>query len=333
MLRKDFTPSVELHIFHQRWDNRDVKRSQGFAQVGVILVIAAAAAIGTYVVYRHFKAPSPKAAIYCAQDVQACPDGSYVKRVPPTCAFQACPQGPIHLDSPAAGSAVSSPIQIKGSAPGNWFFEGVFPIRLYDSQGKIIAQTQAKAQEEWTTKNFVPFSATLDFSVSSEQTGTLVFAKDNPSGLPQNSEEYKLSINLSPVSRTINLYYYNPNLDKDSSGNVQCSRAGLVAVPREIPLTKTPIQDSINLLLQGKLTPQERADGLTTEFPLPGLSLKSASLNPLTRTLTLIFNDQNSATSGGSCRAGILWSQIEATAKQFPGVKSVEFSPADLFQP
>ena len=310
-----------------------MKRSQGFVQVGVILAIAAAVAIGTYAIYRHFKNPSPKAAIYCAEDVQACPDGSYVKRVPPTCAFEACPQGPIRVDSPAASSAVFSPIQIKGSAPGNWFFEGVFPIRLYDSQGKLIAQAQAKAQGEWTTKNFVPFSATLDFSVSSEQTGTLVFMKDNPSGLPQNSEEYKVSITLSPASRVINLYYYNPKLDENASGAIQCSRAGLVAVPREIPLTKTPIQDAVNLLLQGQLTPQERAEGLATEFPLPGLSLKSASLNPLTGVLILAFNDSNSATSGGSCRTGILWFQIEATAKQFPGVKSVKFSPADLFQP
>lgn len=31
--------------------------------------------------------------IFCAQDVRQCPDGSYVKRVPPKCEFELCPSG------------------------------------------------------------------------------------------------------------------------------------------------------------------------------------------------------------------------------------------------
>jgi len=30
-------------------------------------------------------------AVFCAQDVQQCPDGSYVPRVPPSCTFAPCP--------------------------------------------------------------------------------------------------------------------------------------------------------------------------------------------------------------------------------------------------
>lgn len=41
----------------------------------------------------------------------------------------------------------------------------------------------------------------------------------------------------------------------------------------------------------------------------------------------------NNKTNGGSCRAGILWFQIEATAKQFSEVKQVRFLPEELFQP
>lgn len=131
--------------------------------------------------------------------------------------------------------------------------------------------------------------------------------------------------------RKIKLYYYNSDLDKDGTGNVTCSRKGLVAVDREIPLTITPIQDAIRLLISGNLTNAEKAQGLTTEYPLAGFSLKSASLN--NGVLTLAFEDINNKTSGGSCRAGILWFQIEATAKQFTEVKQVKFMPEELFQP
>jgi len=131
--------------------------------------------------------------------------------------------------------------------------------------------------------------------------------------------------------RAVNLYYYNPELDKDESGNIACSRNGLVAVEREIPITKTPIQDTIKLLLLGELTDEERVQGIDTEYPLEGLSLKGASLKD--GILTLEFDDPNSKTVGGACRIGILWFQIEATAKQFPEVQGVSFLPEEIFQP
>lgn len=139
------------------------------------------------------------------------------------------------------------------------------------------------------------------------------------------------SFGQSTDSRDIKLYYYNAAKDQDASGNVQCSRGGLVAVDRSIPFTQTPIQDSIKLLLEGKLLTSESADGVTTEYPLPGVQLTGASLSD--GNLSLEFSDPNNITSGGSCGAAILWFQIEATAKQFPGVQSVTFTPDWLFQP
>ncbi len=130
--------------------------------------------------------------------------------------------------------------------------------------------------------------------------------------------------------RTVRLYYYNPANDQ-GPGGVQCSSKGLVAVEREIFRTLTPIQDSVRLLLRGELTDEERAQGITTEFPLPGLELAGAALDG--GTLTLTFRDPQNKTSGGSCRVSILWAQIEATAKQFPEVQKVRFMPEELFQP
>jgi len=135
------------------------------------------------------------------------------------------------------------------------------------------------------------------------------------------------------LSRKVLLYYYNPEKDKDETGNIKCSRDGLVAIEKEIPVSKTPIQDTINLLLKGKenLTEADIAQGITTEYPLEGFSLKSASLKD--GVLTLEFDDSQNKTVGGACRVGILWFQIEATAKQFPEVKEVRFLPEEIFQP
>lgn len=130
---------------------------------------------------------------------------------------------------------------------------------------------------------------------------------------------------------TIKLYYYNPESDKDPSGNIQCSRAGLQAVERKIPKTMTPIQDTIRLLLRGEISDEEQANGTTSEYPLPGVKLVGADLK--NGSLTLTFEDPQNKTGGGSCRVGILWFQIEATAKQFPEVKQVQFLPEELFQP
>ncbi len=134
-----------------------------------------------------------------------------------------------------------------------------------------------------------------------------------------------------PETKTIKLYYYNYEMDKDEFGNTACSRNGLTPVERKIPITQTPIQDTIKLLLLGGLTEEERAQGIDTEYLLEGLSLKGASLKD--SVLTLEFDDSKNRTVGGSCRVGILWFQIEATAKQFAEVQQVRFLPEEIFQP
>ena len=139
---------------------------------------------------------------------------------------------------------------------------------------------------------------------------------------------------ITPISNKtatlIKLYFYDPKLD-DGTGGTQCTKNGLVAVDREIPKTTTPLTDAIKLLLRGELSSAERAQGITTEFPLAGVSLTSASI--VNGVATLAFADLQRKTSGGSCRVAVLWAQIEATAKQFPTVRSVRFVPEDLFQP
>lgn len=244
------------------------------------------------------------------------------------------PDNMIRVTSPQPNATVSSPLKITGEARGNWYFEASFPVRLEDANGNILAQAPAQAQGEWMTTEFVPFEVDLPFAAPTTATGVLVLEKDNPSGLPEHADERRIPVrfaNVSTETQTIKLYYYNPANDKDAQGNILCSAKGLVAVQRTIPKTTTPLAEAIKLLLKGELTVQEKVQGVATEFPLGGVSLTSATITNGVATLT--FADPQNKTVGGSCRVGVLWKQIEATAKQFPTVTSVQFKPEELFQP
>lgn len=275
-----------------------------------------------------------KKPLVCTMEAKLCSDGSYVGRVPPKCDFAPCPKEDlIQVESPRAREKISSPLVIKGKARGFWFFEASFPIKLFDGNGNLLAATAAQAQDEWMTNEFVPFRAELKFTSPQTEKGTLVFERDNPAGLPEGAEELRMPVVFAQEIRKVKLYYYNPEKDKDEMGNVKCSRDGLAAVEGKISITQTPIQDTIKLLLKGKenLGPEDVTRGLTTEYPLPEFSLKSASLRD--GILTLEFDDPQRKTIGGACRVGILWFQIEATAKQYPGIKKIQFLPETLFQP
>ena len=246
--------------------------------------------------------------------------------------FAACPKEDlIQVENPKANEIISNPLTVKGMARGSWFFEASFPIKLFDDNNNLIAFAIAQAQENWMTEDFVQFEGEIIMTKKpTTQKGKLVLEKDNPSGLPENADSIEISV-IFPQLKEINLYYYNSELDRDEDNNILCSRRGLAAVKRAIPITKTPIQDAINLLLMGKLTLEEQNQGITTEYPLEGLSLKGALLK--NGVLTLEFNDSKNKTVGGSCRVGILWFQIEATAKQFLEVQQVRFLPEEIFQP
>ena len=103
----------------------------------------------------------------------------------------------ITVDTPQADSVVSSPVVIRGQARGNWYFEAVFPIRIYDANGKELGSVQGQAKSDWMTQDFVPFEAILTFDKPTTPTGTLVLEKDNPSGLPQNAGSLTIPVRFS----------------------------------------------------------------------------------------------------------------------------------------
>lgn len=239
----------------------------------------------------------------------------------------------IQVTTLRAGDSITSPVTISGRARGQWYFEAEFPVRILDRTGKELGKTNARAGGEWMTEEFVSFTATITFMAPSTDQGVLVFEKSNPSGLAENTAEFRLPVRFGQAGdkETVQLYYYSESKDKNAQGQVLCSEQGLVAVTREFDLTSTPIQDAIRLLLLGNIMADERAQGISSEFPLEGVSLKGANLK--NGVLTLELTDPKNRTSGGSCRTAILWKQIEATAKQFPEVREVKAKPDSVFQP
>ena len=93
---------------------------------------------------------------------------------------------PIVVNNIKDDQKVSSPITIEGKARGNWFFEATFPVQLVDAEGNIIATTTARAETDWTTTDFVNFTAVLDYEKSTTTSRALiVLSKDNPSDNPE----------------------------------------------------------------------------------------------------------------------------------------------------
>jgi hypothetical protein len=107
--------------------------------------------------------------------------------------------GKVILTNLEPGAVVHSPLTITGKALGSWYFEAVFQVVLVDWDGKIIADGHAQAQSDWTSTGFVPFVAklkynTADISGNYSDKGTLIFKKDNPSGMPERDESVEMPV-------------------------------------------------------------------------------------------------------------------------------------------
>ena len=102
----------------------------------------------------------------------------------------------VRVTAPKPNDIIVSPVVITGEARGLWFFEASFPVRVLDENGIELGVGIAQAKSDWMTTNFVPFEATVVFRTSTTTFGTLVFQKDNPSGLPEHDAELRIPIRV-----------------------------------------------------------------------------------------------------------------------------------------
>jgi hypothetical protein len=215
----------------------------------------------------------------------------------------------VSIDSP-----LSSPFEVVGKVQSSWMFEGTFSVELLNSDYQNISSANCSETipGSWTQEEMIEFTCNLNFRVNSSN-GYLVFRADNPSGLPENDKTFTIPVSFSSNSDTMKVKIYQSPTDVSES----CESVDFIEV--DIPKSVTPLKDSLNYLISHLDNPN-------------GFKLVSAVIKD--GVATLIFDDPNFFTSGGSCWSGILSSQVEKTALQFSGVKSVKFAgPEWLFQP
>ena len=96
--------------------------------------------------------------------------------------------------SPREFETIESPYRVMGMAKGMWFFEASFPIKLFDEKDNLLSVSLATALSDWMTEDFVPFVSEINFESPETESGYLLFQKDNPTGLPEVDDEYRLPI-------------------------------------------------------------------------------------------------------------------------------------------
>lgn len=107
--------------------------------------------------------------------------------------------GSLVVENPKINQVINSPLELRGEVRGTWLFEGTSEVVLTDWDGRIIAETYIEAQENWMNENFVPFKATLEFQKPEDigafsDSGSIIFQKANPSGLPEKDDALEFSI-------------------------------------------------------------------------------------------------------------------------------------------
>lgn len=99
----------------------------------------------------------------------------------------------VTVTTPRPNATVEQTFIIAGSAPGPWFFEASFPIKVIDANGNVILNWYAEAQGDWMTTDLVTFVATAS-TTGYVGPATLVLLRDNPSGLPENDDSVEIPI-------------------------------------------------------------------------------------------------------------------------------------------
>lgn len=272
----------------------------------------------------------------------ACVDGEWVKYGNPkeTEPTEDCGNGQaptstsenkdIRVFTPKPGDIISSPLRITGEARGVWFFEASFPVSLLDGNGRIIAQMPAQAQSDWMTAEFVPFSADLRFSLPETKTGTLIFEKDNPSGLPENAAEIRFEVRFIDQASTTRVKVYFGN-SQDNPEAMDCS----LVFPAERVINKTEAiaRRTLEELLAGP-TREEDSRGFFTSINSGVTIQKITIVNGIAK---VDLSKRIEEELGGSCRVTAIRAQITETLKQFPTVKNVVISidgrTEDILQP
>ncbi|MBU3668708.1 MAG: hypothetical protein FGM57_01930 [Candidatus Taylorbacteria bacterium] len=119
------------------------------------------------------------------EKIPGLPEGAYVH-----------PEGKIFVTSPKKNDIVANTFTVQGMARGFWFFEASFPVSVIDATGAVVGQGVAKAEGDWMTENFVPFTVEISLSQTpASSVGMLRLSKDDPSG--ENADSLDMPIRFN----------------------------------------------------------------------------------------------------------------------------------------
>lgn len=239
----------------------------------------------------------------------------------------------LYLSNIKTGDTVKMGYEVKGQAPGNWYFEGTFPVRVLNIQGELISSLFAEAKSDWMTEDQVPFSVIIDFPLEEEGAFVLQFEKSNPSGLDENSDIAKIAISIKPLeqkveSMKVKVFFSSTKLNEDM---IDCSL--VFPVTREVEKSVAVGRVALTELFKGT-TFTEEEDKYFTNIP-DGVVINSLDITDGVAKVDL--NSKLEEGVGGSCRVTAIRAQITETLKQFSTVDSVVISidgqTEDILQP
>ncbi len=270
------------------------------------------------------------------EDDWICSNGQWIKHGNPSAPAPTRPCGEakqvispdIIVSLPKQNQTVKSPLAVEGMAKGYWFFEAVFPIKIFDDKGNELAASYVQATGDWMTEELVPFKGEIVFDAGSAGKGILILQNDNPSGLQGKEMKIRIPVIFSSeeISK-VKIYFNNSNLDPEAS----CNK--VFAVERDISKTPAVGQAALEELLKGP-TDAEKTGGY---FSSINPEVKIQKLTIENGTAKVEFDEQLEFQVGGSCRVAAIRAQITQTLKQFPTVKEVIISingrTEDILQP
>lgn len=235
----------------------------------------------------------------------------------------------LYLENIKDGDTVEVGTVLTGSISGPWYFEGVFPVRIFNEYGEILNTVVAQTNEEWMTEDLVNFSFTVTAPINEEMPVLLRIEKSNPTGNSENDDYFDINITLRPEQmESIKVFYPNSKLDTEM---MDCSL--VFPVTRSVPKTEAIAQVAIDELLRG-VTEKEQEEGYYTSI---NTGVEVLSLIIEQGVAKIDFNSKLEEGIGGSCKIASIVAQITETLKQFSTIDSVTISIdgklEDILQP
>jgi len=221
----------------------------------------------------------------------------------------------IVLDNLEDGDIIISPFVITGKALGSWYFEGSFNVFLEDSSGRELTRSIVSTSDDWMKESYASFSTVLNFTALSNPSATVVFEKANPSGLEQNTEQFRVPVFFESKSTNIRIFFSNTTRDPEMK---ECGKVYFAT--RSVSIGDSLIETAIDELLKNT-NKVERQYGFVSQIK------NDVELNNFTvkgRIVSVDFNSHLYSSVSNDCEKRALIAQITQTITQFGDIDSVD---------